>query len=231
MYEAMILVGGLGTRLRSVVSDAPKVLAGVSGRPFITYLFDQITAVGIKRVILCTGYMGDMVRDELGETYQSLKLDYSQETSPSGTAGALRLALPLLRSEVTLVMNGDSIYLADLEGFWQWHRNRRAKASLCLAHVRDTSRYGQVRINSDGEVVRFDEKGASEGPGWINAGIYLMGRAFLQSIPPHQPVSLEKEVFPDWIGRGLYGYEDSGPFLDIGTPESYAQAEKFFSQI
>ncbi len=229
LSEAMILAGGPGTRLRSVVSDVPKVLARVNGRPFITYLLDQVAATEIRKVVLCTGYMGSTIQDELGDTYHNLKLEYSQETTRLDTAGALRLALSLLQSDVALVMNGDSIYLTDLEAFWQWHQAREAKASLCLTHVPDMSRYGQIRIESSGEVIKFDEKGASGGSGWINAGIYLFGREVLQSIPPDQPISLEKEVFPDWIGKGLYGYKGSGPFLDIGTPESYAEAEKFLA--
>lgn len=226
---ATILAGGLGTRLRSVVPDRPKVLADIGGKPFLVYLLDQLTRSGISRVVLCTGYMGDQVRAMFEDTYGSLCLNYSQERSPLGTGGALRLALPLITSDTVLVMNGDSVCAADLNAFWTWHCTRGAAATILLTEVADTTRYGRVLVDADGRVLSFAEKDGGSGPGWINAGVYLCRRNLLETIPPDHEISLEREMFPNWIGASLFGFRSQGRFLDIGVPESYAQAESFFS--
>ncbi len=224
---AAILVGGLGTRLRSVVADRPKVLALVQGRPFLSYLLDQVVVAGVEDVVLCTGYLGEQVEAEFGPAYRSLRLIYSQETTPLGTAGALRLALPFFKSDTVLALNGDSFCEADLAAFHAWHSAHAAIATLFLTYVPDTARYGNVRLGPDGQILDFVEKNETGGPGWINAGIYLLQRQMLQTIPTGQAVSIERETFPAWIGRELYGYQGDGPFLDIGTPESYEKAEEF----
>ena len=225
---AAILAGGLGTRLRPVVADRPKVLAEVGGRPFIFYLLDQLAAVRVRQVVLCTGYLAHQVRDILGETYGPMNLLYSQEPSPLGTGGALCYALPLLESETVLVLNGDSFCEANLRAFCLVHRLRGAKVSLLLAEVTDTGRFGWVELDGEGRITSFREKGKATGSGWVNGGSYLINRALLETIPTQQIVSLEQDIFPAWIGRGLYGFRIDGRFLDIGTPESYTAAEEFF---
>ena len=234
---AAILAGGLGTRLRSVVADRPKVLAEIRGRPFLAYLLDQLADAGVRTIVLCTGYLGEQVRAAFGDSYGNLCLLYSQESSPLGTAGALRLALPLFKpglseanvSDPVLVMNGDSFCEVNLRAFWAWHCARGADATLLLTRMPDTKRYGRVHVDADGLVLSFDEKGDKGGPGWINAGIYLLNRRLLLTIPASGAVSLEQEMFPAWIGLGLYGYRSEGRFLDIGTPEAYNTAEQFFA--
>ncbi len=227
--QAVILAGGLGTRLRPVVSDRPKALAPVGDRPFLTYLFDQLVEVGITQVTLCVGHLGEQISQTFGDAYQSLQLSYSWETELLGTGGGLRLALPQLTASTILVMNGDSFCQVNLEQFWQWHQQIQAQASLLLTHVPDTSRYGRVELTSDHQISRFQEKEQQAGPGWINAGIYLVGRSLLATIPPAQVISLESQIFPQWVGHGLYGYCNHGQFLDIGTPESYRLAAQLFS--
>jgi len=227
--QAVILAGGLGTRLHPVVSDRPKVLAPVGDRPFLTYLFDQLVEAGISQVTLCIGHLGEQIFQTFGDAYQSLQLSYSWETELLGTGGGLRLALPQLTASTILVMNGDSFCQVDLEQFWQWHQQIQAHASLLLTHVPDTSRYGRVELTPDHQISRFQEKDQQAGPGWINAGIYLVGRSLLATIPPAQVISLESQIFPQWVGHGLYGYCNHGQFLDIGTPESYRLAAQLFS--
>ena len=224
-----MLVGGFGTRLRPVVADRPKVLAEVRGRPFLAYLLDQVAAAGIRSVVLCTGYMGERVQAVFGDTYDGLHLVYSQEALPLGTAGALRLALPLFASDPVLVMNGDSFCATDLQALWRWHRAQGAAATLLLNKTVDTRRYGRVQVNTEGRVLSFDEKSANGGAGWMNAGIYVLSHHLLLTIPMNRAVSLEREMFPAWIGQGLYGYCNTGRFLDIGTPEAYATTEQFFA--
>lgn len=225
---AVILAGGLGTRLRSVVSDRPKVVAEVNGRPFLHFLLDQLASAGIRQAVLCTGYMAGDVRKLLGENHGTIKLSYSAETEPLGTGGALRLALPFLSSDPVLVMNGDSFCDINLEQFARENLQKQAVASLALAAVNDISRYGAVDVTADGIVTRFEEKGARRGEGLINAGIYLLSKTIIETIPSGKPVSLERDIFPGLIGNGLRGFAGSGRFIDIGVPDDYRAAADFF---
>jgi D-glycero-alpha-D-manno-heptose 1-phosphate guanylyltransferase len=223
-----ILAGGLGSRLRSVVTDRPKAIMAIQGKPFLTYLLDQLVVAGTRDIVLCTGYRGDQIRMMFGESYGTLRLTYSQEPKPMGTAGALRFALPLFKSNPVLVMNGDSYCETNLREFWVWHTRRHSNASLLLTKIFDTERFGQVQIDLDGKITAFIEKGAGPNPGLINAGIYLINRHLLEEISPSHAVSLERQVFPTWIGRGFHGFASESRFVDIGTPEAYASAESFF---
>ena len=225
---AVILAGGLGTRLRGVVCDKPKVLADVGGRPFLEYILDQLARHGVRSVVLCTGYMGDHLENQFGAAYNNIALSYSREPHPLGTGGALRMAVPMLKSETTLVLNGDSYCGAPLGEFALWHTKRQSKATILLVQTDDTRRFGRVQIDEDGRVVEFMEKAETEGPGWINAGIYLVERQMIDSIPADRAVSIEREIFPDWIGRGLHGFCCKGCLWDIGLPSSYAQANAEF---
>lgn len=230
-----ILAGGRGTRLRSKVTDKPKILAEINGRPFLKYILDQIESTGFKKVVICTGFMGKQVQAKFGKKYRNLKLIYSQEFSPLDTAGAIRLALPLLKSETVMIMNGDSFCNANLENFVRFHLQNKANATILLTESSDTSRYGRVDIDRSGKILDFKEKKENSEKGLINAGIYLVNRSLLLEIPKkgvskrNRAVSFEKEMFPSWIGKDLYGYKGGERFIDIGTPKSYAQAEKFFS--
>ena len=180
-------------------------------------------------MVLCTGYLGKQIQTQLGSVYDNLPLVYSQESYPLGTAGALSLALPLLKSDPVLVMNGDSFCQADLKEFFAWHCAQKSEASLLLTQVSDTQRFGRVEIDAHGRICGFEEKDNQGQAGWINAGIYLLSRRLLLTIPADRSTSLEREIFPLWINRGLWGYQTRGGFLDIGTPEAYATAERFFA--
>jgi D-glycero-alpha-D-manno-heptose 1-phosphate guanylyltransferase len=225
---AAVLAGGLGTRLRSVVSDKPKVLADVGGRPFLEYLLDQLAREGVRSVVLCTGYMGDQIQNRFGTAYNKMALRYSREPHPLGTGGALRLALPMLQSDTVLVLNGDSYYGAKLDEFSMWHAERRSHATILLAQTEDTRRYGRVQTGDAGRILQFLEKADTQGPGWINAGIYLLRRQMIESIETGRAVSIEREVFPGWIGKGLHGFRSEGRLWDIGVPSAYAQANVEF---
>ena len=225
----MILAGGLGTRLRAAVADRPKVMATVLGRPFVTFLLDRLAIAGITNVVLCTGYRAAQLEQELGTAYGPIRLFYSTEPTPLGTGGALARGASLCRSEAILALNGDSYCDADLNQLLHTHMDKQARATIQLAHMPDTSRYGQVRVDIDGRVTAFEEKGASNAPGWINAGIYCLSRSVLENVPPDKQVSIERDVFPSLIGHGLFAASGRARLLDIGTPESYAQAEAFLA--
>jgi D-glycero-alpha-D-manno-heptose 1-phosphate guanylyltransferase len=227
---AVILAGGRGSRLQPVLPSQPKVLAEFHGRPFLTYLLDQLVAAGVQRVVLCTGYRGEEIRTRLGDDYGCAHLAYSHEAEPLGTGGALRLALPLLDSDPVLVLNGDSLIEADFQDYLAWFLGRPAAAALTLARVEDTARFGRVEVAGDGSITSFKEKGVP-GPGWINAGVYLLKKAVLDLMPPRRFLSLEEDLLPTLVGQGLYGHKVAGRFIDIGTPESYAVAADFLQRL
>ncbi len=228
--QAVILAGGLGTRLRSVVADRPKVMAMVRGQPFLARLLNQLVRAGIGKVVICTGYLSEKIREVFGNKYRSLRIAYSEESVPLGTAGALRLALPFINSDPVLVMNGDSYCDVSLADFWFEHQRHGAKVSMLLTKIGDTQRFGRVELGADGVVVGFREKSGEAGTGIINAGIYLVQKSLIADLKTDAVISLERDVLPKWIGRGLFGFTSEGKFLDIGTPEDYATAESFFAK-
>jgi len=226
---AVILAGGLGTRLRKVVSDKPKVMSDVCERPFLSYLLDQLADAGFKHVVLCTGYLGEQVEKVFRCKYRSLRLSYSKETKPLGTAGAIRLALPLFKSKSLLILNGDSFFEVDLKSFVEQHYEKGSNVSLLLVEMVDTSNYGSVNVDANCMVKSFDEKVKNSRHGWVNSGIYLIEEHMIRTIPANRSVSLEHEMFTAWIGHGLYGYQRHGRFIDIGTPKTFAKAQEFFA--
>jgi len=226
-----ILVGGLGSRLKPIVSDRPKAMALIHGRPFLSYILDQLNAAGLKDIILCVGYMGKYIEAEMGPSYGNLSLRYSYEYEPLGTGGALRNALNLMNSETVLVMNGDSYCACDLRQFWYFHEQNSSVASITLTSVSNTGRYGRVKIDERNAILAFEEKGAFTGRGWINAGVYFLDRDIIASIPQGRFVSLERETLPSLIGKKFCGFTNEGTFLDIGTPDDYAKADLLFKKL
>ena len=218
--DAVILAGGKGTRLASVSGESPKVLMPVAGRPFLSHLLDQVRRAGVSRVILSTGYQAE----RLGEFAAREKVLTCAESEPLGTGGGLRNTLSMLTSTDVLVMNGDSYVDADLKVLTSAHRGL---VTMLLTAVPDTSRYGRVET-INGKVSGYVEKGAA-GPGDINAGVYVIARSVIESIPTGRAVSLERDVFPGYIGKGLRAVTGKYRFIDIGTPESYKEAEAFFA--
>lgn len=231
VHCAVILAGGQGTRLRSVVSDRPKVMAIVAGRPFLTHLLDQLAESGIKKAVLCTGYMAEIIRNELGDRYRNMELVYSVEDTPLGTGGALRNAAGQLSGDMFFVLNGDSYCRCNLADFVARQAESGVCAGMILARVEDVARFGAVQTDEASLVESFVEKGAQTGPGWINAGIYLMPMDLVQEISPGRQVSLERELFPALITKGLYGYKCTGSFIDIGIPEEYQRSQKIFAEL
>jgi NDP-sugar pyrophosphorylase family protein len=215
------------------------VLAPVHDRPFVTYLLDQLVESSIRDVVLCTGFRGDLVQETLGTRYGPLDLSYSHELEPLGTGGALRHALPLLHADPVVVLNGDSYCDVDVDHLLTWYARQDAAGALVLAPVADAGRYGRVatvgsrisafREKPDGEKSAGARRSRAARMTWISAGVYVLATDVIASIPSGRAVSLEREVFPAWVGRGLCGYRAAGRFLDIGTPASYARADELFA--
>jgi len=224
---AIILAGGLGTRLRPATGDMPKAIVPVAGEPFLNHLLSRLDHAGIRRAICCTGYGAEQIRQTMGEKFANIDLAYSKEDQPLGTAGALSQSAEHWHAEFALVMNGDTLFDLDLPAFLEWTASKRdIRACLALAPTPGINRYGSVSTNDEGGITRFEEKGG-QSSGWINAGIYLLRRTMLDEFPAARPLSLEVDIFPALIGNGLYGFRQQGRFLDIGVPEDYRAAEEF----
>ena len=229
---AAILAGGMGTRFQPVRMDIPKILAPVAGRPFISYQLDQLADAGLEEVILLTGHLAAEVRRELGEIYRGMRLIHCEEKTPLGTGGAIRSALAWTRKRPLLVLNGDSFVDFKPEVLFRFHSSRKMAISLVLVKVDDTSRFGRVSLSKEGMVTNFHEKINNYGPGRINAGVYIIQPFVQESIPVRKMVSLEREVLPEYVQRGeVYGLPVPGRFIDIGIPESYAEAQNFFLEV
>lgn len=224
----VVLAGGLGTRLRTVLPDTAKPLAPVEGRPFLYYLFEQLIRAGVSPVILCTGHLANQLRS-VAQTASTAIL-YSEEDRPLGTGGALHLAWRNYPDTAPwLVMNGDSYLDVDLTAMMESHRSSGLSATIAAVEVGDGRRYGSLEWSGDRRIRAFREKSAAPGKRWINGGVYIFEREFLSALPDRAPLSLETEVFPEWVARGIHAFESGARFIDIGTPESYERAQHFFS--
>lgn len=229
---ALLLVGGLGTRLRSVVPNAPKPLANVGGKSFLELLLRQVRMQGVRQVIMCTGYLADQIEEHFGDGKQwDVSVRYSKESQPMGTGGAVKLAEPLLSGVGTcLIMNGDSFIDVDIERLLELHRETGATVSIAVRRVENAGRYGTVHVEPSGRISAFVEKTGRETAGLVNAGVYVFDREVFRHIPDG-PCSLEKDVFPEMIERGIYALEQHGVFIDIGTPEDYARAQQICDRL
>lgn len=228
--DVAVLTGGLGTRLRDTVSNLPKTMAPVAGRPFLEYVLEQIERARFQRVVLCVGFLAESIQRHFGNKFGKLEIDYSVETALLGTAGALRFAITRVKSSSMLVMNGDSFCGVDLSAFWKWHIANRSNASIVVKKAGDTKRYGRVNLDGQSRVVSFEEKGSTSGPGYINAGIYCLDKGIIADLPPGRILSIERDVFPALAAKSLLGYSaEDATFIDIGTPESFRTAQSLFS--
>ena len=220
--EAIILAGGFGTRLRSVVSDVPKPMAPVGGRPFLELLLDHLADSHFSHIILSTGYMHEKIEAHFGNSYRGMDISYAVENEPLGTGGGMRNALTQCREDDIIVLNGDTLFpisFDDLNSFYHSHQTRLA---VVLREVPDTARYGSVSTDGNGQIVSFTEKNDAGGTGTINGGIYMLHRSLLEEHPLGETFSFEKEVLQkQYTTEPFYAYPSSAYFIDIGIPEDY----------
>ena len=226
--QAILLCGGMGTRLRSVVSDRPKPMADICGKPFLQYLLEMLRDKGITEVIFALGYMGEMIEDYFqdGSAF-GLKIAYSYEEEPLGTGGAIRNALPKILEEEVLVLNADTYFPMDYQGLYRFHQENDGDFSLATRAVPDISRYGAVRRDAAGRILAWNEKledGGQPLAGEINGGIYVMKKSLIAEIPEGKQ-SLEQDCIPKWLSEGkrIFGLPFEGYFMDIGIPKDYQQ--------
>lgn len=226
--QAILLCGGMGTRLRSVVSDRPKPMADICGKPFLQYLLEMLRDKGITEVIFALGYMGEMIEEYFQDGSASgLKIAYSYEEEPLGTGGAIRNALPKIMEEEVLLLNADTYFPMDYQGLYHFHQENDGDFSLATRAVPDISRYGAVRRDAAGRILAWNEKledGGQPLAGEINGGIYVMKKSLIAEIPEGKQ-SLEQDCIPKWLSEGkrIFGLPFDGYFMDIGIPKDYQQ--------
>ncbi len=217
VVRAFVLCGGPGTRLRPVLADRPKSMALISGTPFLQLLLDRLRSQGVSDVILGTGYMAEKIESYFGSGNKlAMRVRYSREHEPLGTGGALKLAEPLI-SDPVLVLNGDSYVEWSLVPMLERFTAKDAAMVILLHTVGDVTRYGSVALDHNGRV--------TAGPGLINAGVYLVRKQVVRDLPAGTAISLERDVFPSLLDRGVYGLVCTGLFIDIGIPDDLKGAQ------
>jgi mannose-1-phosphate guanylyltransferase len=225
--QALILVGGEGTRLRPLTSTVPKPVVPLVDRPFLAYMLEWLAGHGVDDVVLSCGFMADGVHNVLGDgSGLGIRLRYVEEQHPLGTGGAIKHAESLL-AERFFVLNGDVLTDLDLTAQLEQHERTGASGTLALIAVEDPSAYGLVKLDGESAVIDFLEKPSSDqidGTPLISAGAYVLERSVLELMPSSGSCSIERDVFPRLVGKGLYGYGGEGYWLDIGTPARYLQA-------
>ena len=232
--DAIILAGGMGTRLRSLISDVPKPLALVKGRPFLDILLEQLDRFGkIRKVVLAIGYKADQIVNAYREANRyNYNIEFALEHVPLGTGGGIKNAMPHTTSSNVLIMNGDSFMDFELSGLQALHEEHLADITLLVTEVPDVGRYSAVHVDSaTSRIMRISEKGAAEGSGLINAGCYLLKRGVIDQIPNEQNISFEDQILPLLLSNA-YAQVVKGKFIDIGIPESYmiANSNDFWNQ-
>ncbi|HUV96426.1 MAG TPA: nucleotidyltransferase family protein [Acidobacteriaceae bacterium] len=223
--EAIVLAGGLGTRLRSRLNGVPKPMAPVAGRPFLEILLDRLADAGFCRTLLSVGYLGSVISDHFGNHWRGMSLDYVTEDSPLGTGGAIRRALAHIKESSAFVLNGDTWLDADYRAMEDLHESSRASLTLALSRVPDVARYGGVELDGN-RITGFIEKGRT-GPGWINAGVYILSRDFPWPVNLAEKFSFETDVlFPLLPTLRHATFLSQSYFLDIGIPEDLDRAQE-----
>ena len=230
MKEAIVLAGGFGTRLRSVVSDVPKPMAMVAGRPFLELLLSNLARNGFERVVLSVGYLADAITAHFGTDFRGIALDYAIESTPLGTGGAIRAGIGYCSSDHVHIFNGDTYLGLDTSATDALWRDENAPIIVALS-VDDTARYGKLVTDADGRILRFLEKDASGGQGLINAGCYVLPTAIVDEFPLEERFSFETDYLRDAVvARKFLAFKTDAEFIDIGTPDDYARAQTLLAE-
>jgi D-glycero-alpha-D-manno-heptose 1-phosphate guanylyltransferase len=225
--EAIVLAGGFGTRLQSVVNDLPKPMAPINGLPFLSFVFDYLQKYGIEHIILSVGYRHEAISSFYGNNYNNIKISYAIEDEPLGTGGAINFAMQKAETKNVFVINGDTLFNVNLIDFAKKHDKAQAELSIALRNVDDVSRYGTVEIDSQFQIITFNEKGVKTGEGKINGGIYIIPTDFFEKITIFTAkFSMEIDIFEKYYQKlNLKGFPFNEYFIDIGIPDDYQRAQ------
>ncbi len=231
LSECIILAGGLGTRLKSVVNDVPKVLADINGKPFLHYIIEKLCAQKVAHLILSVGYKHEMIEAFCKQQHPNLKISYALEEEPLGTGGGIALALQQAQSENILIINGDTFFHINYDQLWQLHKTHQSSFSVALKPMKNFDRYGSVIIDEKNRIKGFKEK-QYQAEGTINAGVYLLNKKDFQKLSFQQKFSFEKDFMEMYFKDfGMYGFSFDNYFIDIGIPEDYYKAQQDFKTI
>lgn len=223
--EAIILAGGLGTRLRGVIGEAPKCMAPVAGQPFLAYLFRYLEKQGCQRCVLSLGYKHEAVLAWLEQHPPSFKIKWVIEKEALGTGGGIRLALSEAKAPDVVILNGDTLFHIDLSALLAFHQGCKAETTVALKALRNFDRYGTVTTAADAHITAFTEKAPTE-TGMINGGIYCIRREAFLSRPFPTRFSFEQDYLERHTKAGLFfGWQSTGYFIDIGVPSDYERAQ------
>ncbi len=224
--RAIVLAGGLGTRLASVTNEIPKPMAPIGSRPFLEYLLDDLVEQGIEQVVLAVSYRWEVIRQHFGSVYRGMDLSYSVEEEPLGTGGAIQQAMSTLADDEAVVLNGDTRFRVNLVKMEKVHRNTDAQLTIALKQVADSGRFGRVEVSADGVVTSFLEK-SNDGPGLINGGIYILNRSLFGDFPMPAKFSFELDLVEPNINRiQPRAFQSDAYFIDMGIPEDYDRAKR-----
>lgn len=231
MYEAIILAGGFGTRLREAVPDLPKPMAPVAGKPFLAWQLEYLIKLGVSRFILSIHYKAKAIRDYFGSEYQGAEIVYAEEKIPLGTGGAIEYALKNAQQERVFVLNGDTLCESNLAGLRALNVNNSNSVGMIVKHVNDAGRYGAINFNPNTKLVTaFGEK-LSSAAGFINAGIYDIHKNLFNKITLKLPCSFEKEIIQQKLtSNNLYAHIAGEFFIDIGIPKDFEAAQNLIPQ-
>lgn len=222
--DAIILAGGFGTRLRSVVSDVPKPMAPVANQPFLSYLLEYLKQYDINKVILCTGYKHQVIEEYFSTSYKQINIRYSVEEEPLGTGGAIKKALSMIDSDHAIVLNGDTLFNINLSEFIDLHYKENADITIALKFLTDFDRYGSV-VLEENKIIGFEEK-SYKSSGYINGGVYIINKQLLELYTLSSTFSFEKEILESKVDNlNIVGYKSSSYFIDIGIPGDYEKAQ------
>ena len=223
--EAIILAGGTGTRLRSVITEIPKPMAPIGNKPFLAIILDKLNSHGVEHVILAVGYKHEVIQSYFGNQFKNITLDYAIEEEPLGTGGAVGLALNQLYRDAFLMMNGDTLFDVNFDKLCQFHFARKADLSMSLKPIRNQDRYGLVKVDESAQVIEFTEKKYID-QGLINGGVYATSKSFINSLNLPQKYSWEKDMLEKQsINSNFFGYLSDSYFIDIGIPADYTRAQ------
>ncbi len=230
LQEVVILAGGFGTRLQTVVNNVPKPMAPINGKPFLDYLLKYVSYYGIKKVVLSVGYLSEKIIAHYGSNYNGLEIAYAIEKEPLGTGGGIKKALEQCTSSEVLVLNGDSFFDINLRSFYNAHSDALSDCSLTLRHLSNAARYGTITLDEFDLIEDFKEKNGEDKAGIINAGVYIVNRqTYNEETPKHKNFSIEKDFFEKKINKlKIHGFTYNGYFIDIGIPEDYKKAQHDF---
>ena len=208
------------------MSDVPKVMAPFSGRPFLDLLIEYLKSQHIERIVLCTGYKADMVEDHYRTNDFGITIDFSRENEPLGTGGALANTRDIVLSDPFFVLNGDSFLPADLQAFFNFHKDKKCLASILVTQVKNGKDFGNLVLDANSRIINFKEKKEEGGKCFVNAGVYCFNQEIFSCMPDKKVFSIETDLFPSLLGDRFCGYRIDKEFMDIGTPARYEAAKQ-----